>query len=175
MNLRERLASLAPGAITTVAGAGYSVGIPAREADAGWPMGVARRPDGDLIVIDYHAHRIWRIDRGGSLHMFAGDGVAGFSPDGTLAIEARLDTPYGLAIRADGAVYIADARNNRVRRIAPDGTLQTIAGGAQAGDGGDGGPATQARLNEPHGLCLYGDDILLMSDHFNNKVRAVRL
>jgi sugar lactone lactonase YvrE len=119
MNLRERLASLAPGAITTVAGAGYSVGIPAREADAGWPMGVARRPDGDLIVIDYHAHRIWRIDRGGSLHMFAGDGVAGFSPDGTLAIEARLDTPYG--------------------------------------------------------LCLYGDDILLMSDHFNNKVRAVRL
>jgi sugar lactone lactonase YvrE len=51
--------------------------------------------------------------------MFAGDGVAGFSPDGTLAIEARLDTPYG--------------------------------------------------------LCLYGDDILLMSDHFNNKVRAVRL
>ena len=51
----------------------------------------------------------------------------------------------------------------------------TVAGGALAGDLGDGGLATQALLNEPHGLCFYGATILLISDHFNNKVKAVKL
>ena len=72
-------------------------------------------------------------------------------------------------------VYFSDSRNNRVRTIAADGTLQTVAGSCLAGDGGDGGLATEARLNEPHGLALYGDDVLLISDHYNNRIRAVKL
>ena len=43
------------------------------------------------------------------------------------------------------------------------------------GDSGDGGPATQASLNEPYDICLYGDDVLLISDYFNNRIRAVKL
>ena len=62
-----------------------------------------------------------------------------------------------------------------MRRVRGDGAIETVAGGELAGDGGDGGPAIAARLNEPHGLCFYGEDILLISDHFNNKVRAVKL
>ena len=83
----------APGEISVIAGVGQRAGIPAREADAGWPMGVARRPDGDLIVIDYQWHRIWRIDRDGTLHAFAGDGIAGDSGDGGPAAKARFRHP----------------------------------------------------------------------------------
>ena len=82
MKLESRFDALAEGCITTVAGVGYADGIPAREADAGWPLGVVRRPDGDLIVVDYYAHGIWRIDREGILHAFAGDGVPGDRGDG---------------------------------------------------------------------------------------------
>ena len=82
MNLFERFDRLAPGAITTIAGLGYTDGVPARDADAGWPLGVVRLPEGhphagELIVNDYQGQRIWRIDRKGILHTFAGDGVPG--------------------------------------------------------------------------------------------------
>ena len=68
MSTTETLARLPRGHITTIAGVGYRDGIPAREADAGWPVGVVRRPIGDLIVCDYLCHRVWRIDTDGILH-----------------------------------------------------------------------------------------------------------
>ena len=52
---------------------------------------------------------------------------------------------------------------------------ENIAGGDTPSDAGDRGVATQASLNEPHGLCFYGDDILLISDHYNNRIKAVKL
>ena len=75
MKLTEMLRQLPLGQIALVAGVGYQTGIVARDADAGWPMGVVRRAEGDLIVVDYQAHRLWRIDREGILHRFAGDGI----------------------------------------------------------------------------------------------------
>ena len=72
-------------------------------------------------------------------------------------------------------IYISDTGNNRVRRVAADGTLETIAGGGEGGDRGTGGPAVQAGLNRPQGLCFYGDDILLVSDFFNNRIKAVKI
>ena len=104
-----------------------------------------------------------------------GCGEAGFSPDGTPALEARLHKPLGLAITNSGAVYFSDSRNNRVRCVAADGTLQTVAGSDTPGDAGDGGPATEASLNEPHGLCFYGEDILLICDYYNSRIKAVKL
>ena len=73
-----------------------------------------------------------------------------------------------------GRVYFSDSFNkpgapNRVRR------LRTVAGGGEAGDAGDGGDAARARLNEPHGICLYSQDVLLVSDYYNNRIRAIRL
>ena len=76
MNLHNVLANLKTNHIVSIAGAGYSTGVPAKEADIGWPMGVVRRPDGDLLLADIRAHRVWRIDREGILHIFAGDGYS---------------------------------------------------------------------------------------------------
>lgn len=78
----------------TIACAGYRWNIPAQEADAGWPMGVVRSIAeawrGDSIVVDYHAHRLWRIDTNGTLHPFAGDGIPGNSGDEGPALHASL-------------------------------------------------------------------------------------
>ncbi len=73
---------MAPRTIVTIAGAGYSDGFPAKEADVGWSTGVDRRPNGDLVFGDIRSHRLWRIDKDGILHTFAGDGVPGNSGDG---------------------------------------------------------------------------------------------
>ena len=74
-----------------------------------------------------------------------------------------------------GRVYFSDSFNNRVRRIEPDETLRTVAGSGEAGDAGDVGDAARVRLNEPHGLCFYSQDVLLVSDYYNNRIRAIRL
>ena len=58
----KTLAQLPAGYIATLAGHGFREGVPAKEADIGWPMGVVRRPDGDILFADIRAHRIWRVD-----------------------------------------------------------------------------------------------------------------
>ena len=65
------------------------MGVPAKQAPAGWPLGVVRQVDGDIIVLDHTAHRIWRIDRDGILDTLAGDGVPGDAGH----IRYQLDTP----------------------------------------------------------------------------------
>jgi trimeric autotransporter adhesin len=167
------------GTITTVAGCGlpgYSGdGGAATAARIGSPTAIRFDALGNLYFADAAHHVIRRVGAGGTIATVAGCGQAGYSPDGTPARAAMLDTPRGLALAANGTIYISDSRNNRVRRIVPNGTLETIAGSDQAGDAGDGGRATSARLNEPHGLCFYGADVLLISDHYNNRVKAVRI
>ena len=104
--MKPFLNELNPNTITTLAGAGYQWNIPAKEADAGWPMGVVRSVAdlwrGDLIVIDYHAHRLWRIDTAGILHPLAGDGIPGNSGDGGLALAARFYSSDSSDRRAGG-------------------------------------------------------------------------
>ncbi|MEM7119214.1 MAG: hypothetical protein AAF614_42745 [Chloroflexota bacterium] len=167
------------GIITTVAGtgqAGYTGdrGL-ATAAQIGSPTAVCVDNSGNLYFADSAYHVIRKVDTAGIISTLVGQGEAGFSPDGTLATAAKIDTPWGLAVADDRTVYFSDSKNGRVRRITAVGTLETVAGSAVFGDAGDGKPATAASLNEPHGLCFYGDDILLISDHFNNRVRAVQI
>ena len=131
--------------------------------------------DGSLYFTDAAFHVVRRVDANGTISTVAGTGEPGFSPDGTYAREARIDQPWGLAVDRGGRVYFSDSFNNRVRRIEPDGILRTVAGSGEAGDTGDGGSAASARLNEPHGICLYSQDVLLVSDYYNNRIRAIRL
>ena len=132
---------------------------------------------GNLFFCDAAHHIVRRMDaRSGIVKTVLGCGEAGHSPDGTPAREARLGAPHGLEVTPDGqTIYVSDTSNFQVRAVGPDGLLRTVAGSDDGGDAGDGGAATRARLNYPYGLRLYGDDVLLISDHWNNKIRAVKL
>ncbi len=176
---RIRKIDAVTGVIDTVAGIGVNGfsgdGGPATSARIGNPTAIRFDGGGNLYFSDCDQHVVRKVDTDGVITTVVGTGEAGFSPDGTPATKARIEYPYGLAVGADGVLYVSDTHNNRVRRVTADGTLETVAGGDIPGYAGDGGPATEASLNQPHGLTLYGDDILLISDHFNHRVRAVKL
>jgi uncharacterized protein (TIGR03437 family) len=95
------------------------------------------------------------------------------SGDGGSAVSAALGQPEGLAVDNAGNVYVADAASNRVRIIAPDGSIQTFAGIGTAGFAGDGGPAAAAQLNQPYGLALDLAGNLYIADFGNARVRKV--
>ena len=174
MSIVKKLQSLPPGEISVIAGVGQRAGIPAREADAGWPMGVVRRPDGDLIVIDYLWHRIWRIDRDGILHAFAGDGIAGDSGDGGPAAEARFRHPHDLYQDRHGNLYLSDLGNFTIRRIDYEtGIITRVAGNGKIGRGGDGGPALEAELDCTCGVAVDPDGTVYLSSEWTNNIRRI--
>ena len=95
------------------------------------------------------------------------------SGDGGSALSTALGQPEGVAIDTVGNLYVADAAANRVRIIAPDGTIQTFAGTGVAGFAGDGGPAAAAQLNQPYGLAFDTGGNLYIADLGNGRVRKV--
>jgi RHS repeat-associated protein len=173
------------GIITTVAGApewdpgGYWVGGysgdggPATEAMLDGPMGVAVGSDGSIYVADAWNNRIRRVGSDGIITTVAGTGTQGFAGDDGPATEARLSRPYDVAVAADGSLYIADFLNARIRRVAPDGIITTVAGTGEKGYSGDGGPATEAMLNQPEGVAVDGDGSLYIAERHNSRVRRV--
>jgi DNA-binding beta-propeller fold protein YncE len=86
----------------------------------------------------------------GSITNFAGAGIKGFSGDGGPAVNAQLNDPTGIARGPEGALYICDTGNHRIRKVTADGIIHTVAGTGEPGWSGDGGPATSAKLNEPY-------------------------
>src|SRR6202140_177869 len=105
----------------------------------------------------------------------AGNGVAGFAGDSGPSNTALLSHPYGVAVDAQGNLYIADLGNARVRKMSPDGTIRTIAGGGTIvpGGNGDGGPATSAQLLEPRNVAVDPDGTLYISDFGAHRVYRV--
>jgi sugar lactone lactonase YvrE len=131
---------------------------------------------GNLYIADTANHRVRRLRPDGRIERVAGSGQAGFSGDGGLALAAQLHEPAGLAFDLAGNLYIADAGNNRVRRVrVGDGAIETVAGSGQAGFAGDGGPALAAQLHEPAGLAFDLAGNLYIADAGNNRVRRVGL
>lgn len=110
---------------------------------------------------------------GGVAETAAGTGTAGFGGDGGNAQAALLNSPVSIASAPDGSLYLSDNGNNRVRRIAPDGTLGTVAGTGAGSFGGDGGPAASALLNKPGGIAAGPDGSLYIADTFNHRIRKV--
>ena len=103
-----------------------------------------------------------------------GDGTAGYEGDNGPAIASELDQPYGVAVDSLGDLYIADSLNNVVREVVKStGNIITIAGNGIAGEGGDGGPATVAELNEPIGLSVDAAGNVFIADLGNNEIREV--
>ncbi len=110
---------------------------------------------------------------GGTVSTFAGTGVKGFSGDGGPADRAQLNNVYGIGRGPDGALYLCDMDNHRIRRVAPDGTITTYAGSDQKGHAGDGGPATRATLDMPYEVAWDRDGNLYFVELGNHCVRKV--
>lgn len=107
------------------------------------------------------------------IHGVAGTGERGYSGDGGPALHARLNEPYGVVRGPDGALWFCEVGGNRIRRIAPDGTIGTIAGTGERGHGGDGGPALAARFNRPHEIRFDRDGHLYIADMANHAIRRI--
>jgi hypothetical protein len=161
------------GTITTIAGngtqSGGGDGGPATSAGLNIPSGVAALPGGGYLIADTGNNLIRRVAPDGTISTVAGGGGAGLG-DGGQATAAQLAFPFDVVVQPDGGYLIADADNHRVRRVAPDGTITTVAGG---GAGGDGGPATAAQLVKPSGIALTPDGGFLIAEAEANRIRKV--
>ncbi len=171
-----RVAVAATGNIRSIAGADAA----AVEAYLFRPRGVAYDSAGNLYLTDTDNNKVRRIDREtGAITTVAGTGERGFSGDGAAAVDAALNRPWGLAFDAADNLYIADAFNNRIRRIdAGTGLITTVAGSGAVGRdptafGGDEGRATEARLSLPLDVTVDTDGNLWIADLLNNRVRFV--
>jgi sugar lactone lactonase YvrE len=136
------------------------------------PAAVAYDSIGDLFIADADRNQIFEITLGGTLTTIAGTGVQGFAGDGGAATSAQLNTPRGVAVGADGTVYVADTGNDRIRSIQ-NGQITTFAGSGTAGFSGDGGAAAAASLNEPGSLAIDSTGALLICDRENQRIRRV--
>jgi len=161
------------GTITTVAGNGTfgdgGDGGPATNAQLRSPQGLAADAAGNLFIATQGLIR--KVDLAGTITTFAGNGVQGFSGDGGPATNAQLFQPHGLAVDGPGNLFIADAGNQRVRKVDTAGTITTIAGTGVFGHAGDGGPATSAELVDPRDVTLDGSGGLLLATP--QKIRRV--
>jgi hypothetical protein len=170
-------ANQATGTIVTVAGTGMSGqtgdGGPATAAELVHPRGIALAPGGGYVFADAFGQTVRRVWPDGTITTVAGTGTPGFSGDGGPAASAELDLPHGVAFTSSGTLLIADALNNCIRAVARDGTISTIAGSDLQGFSGDGGPATNAALNAPHGVTALPGGGFLIPDTGNERVRLV--
>ncbi len=131
-------------------------------------QGIAVDASGHLFVSDGAAHKIYKITPEGNVTTFAGSGSSG-NADG-VGVSASFNNPYGLCIDTAGILYVADANNNRIRRITPDGTVSTIAGSSY---GFSDGALTNARFAYPYGITVDTAGTLYIADYSNRRIRSI--
>jgi GT2 family glycosyltransferase/sugar lactone lactonase YvrE len=146
------------------------------------PTAVAVGPDGDLYVADARSSRVSRIHGdSGEIVTVAGSGEAMFDGDLKPAATAALNTPNGIAVAANGNIYIADSGNNRIRMVsAATGLIHTVAGTGETGppdaddiELGDGGPAKDARLQAPMDVAVGPGGDIYIADMGHHRVRVI--
>lgn len=167
------------GILATVAGNGQhsyaAEGVPPRETAIENPIGLAIGLDGRIFVTELHGARVLLIEDD-LLRTYAGSAVSpgypAYSGDGGPATSAGLSEAVGLAVAPDGTLYIADTENNCVRRVTPDGIIDTIAGNEIPSlvDG----VGSEAGFSQPYGLALAGD-ILYVAERGNHTIRSISL
>lgn len=161
------------GIITTMAGGGTNYpgdNAPALDARLA-PRGLALDSLGHLFIADADNNRIWAVGTNGIITLRAGNGTNGFSGDAGPATNASLNAPRDVAVDGLGNLFIADSGNNRIREVATNGIITTVAGGGYGF--GDGHPATWVPLNDPWAVALDGSGNLFIADFFDNLVRKV--
>ena len=146
-------------------------GQPALTQALDFPSSVAVDGVGGFFVPSPTQNRVYHVAADGTLALSAGTGNPGYRRDGGLAVLANLAHPTGVAVDAAGNLFIADAQNNRIRRVTPDGIITTVAGSGISGLG-DGGAAFWAQLNHASGVALDAGN-LFIADTLNHRIRKV--
>ena len=173
--LNNVLRRLFNGHVTLFAGGGDSFGenISATATTIDDPDGVVADDNGNVYVALYGENRVRKISSSGIITTVAGTGAVGFGGDGGDATLAQLWAPMGLALGQDNSIFIADSNNSRIRKIASDGTISTVAGTTFSGFFGDNGLATNAALFQPTSMDVDAAGNLWIADYFNDRIRYV--
>ena len=178
-NNRIRKVNANTGIITTIAGNGTQGfsgdGSLATSAKLNNPTGLAVDEIGNIFISDYGNNRIRKVSAiTGIITTLAGNGTQGYGGDGGIATAASLNNPTGITLDKIGNLYIADASNNRIRKVFPSaGTITTIAGNGTGAYGGDGGLATSANLFHPSSVTLDSLENIYIADNGNQRVRKI--
>src|SRR5579871_348566 len=164
------------GRIHTIAGTGNpgvgQEGQLGTQTPLNGPQAVCLDRTGTLYVVDTANNRVLRATPGLAVQTAAGNGTAGNAGDGGMGRLAELNAPSACAFNTAGDLFIADRKNNTVRKVSAAGIISTVAGTGGFGFAGDGGAATSALLNLPAGVAV-DDSNLYIADTGNNRIRVV--
>jgi sugar lactone lactonase YvrE len=175
----NRIRKVTPaGIISTIAGnvsyGGFNGdGGLAVSAQLNYPEDVAVDGAGNLFIADTFNNRIRKVTPAGIISTVAGTETSGFGGDGGPATSARLAYPEGVAVDGAGNLFIADADNDRIRKVTAAGIISTVAGTGNFGFSGDGGPAASAQLFHPEGVAVDAAGNLFIADTYNARIRKV--
>jgi len=163
--------------IETLAGNGIegytdSMGV-LLNAEFNHPYGLVFDRKGNLFIADHVNSAIRRISTSGVISTFAGTTTFGYSGDSSQATAATMKRPTGIAIDKYGNLYIADAEDNRIRKVDTSGIIFTYAGAGLVGYSGDGGPADSALFNNPCGVATDIAGNVYVADSGNNVIRVI--
>jgi streptogramin lyase len=177
---RVRVLDLKTGIISTFCGTGDKKqagdGGPYQKATLLGPRAVAVGPDGSVYICEREGNAIRRVNlANGTIERVAGTGVAGYTGDGGPALKATFRGPKEMKVDPAGNIYVVDTENHAIRRIdTTTGMIETVAGSGAAGRSGGGGPATAAKLNRPHGVCVAPEGGFYIGDTLNHRIRRVK-
>jgi sugar lactone lactonase YvrE len=167
------------GIITTIAGNGMTQyigdGSPATNFSLGGPAGICLDKVGNLYIANLYTARISKLLHDTLITIVDTAGISGYSGDGGLADTAALSNPIGVCLDTGGNLYITDVYYDVVRKVNVEGFISTICGSGSGGFGGDGGPATMAQIETPHGTCIDRSGNLYVADFGNHRVRKMDL
>ena len=172
------------GIISTIAGNGYGSGSdsggysgdggPADSAELFWPFALAVSPSGSVFIVDMNNNCIRKVDTSGIITTIAGnDTIPGYNGDGIMADSAELNSPDGITLDTFGNIYIADAGNDRIRKIGLDNMITTYAGDGIGGFAGDGGLCSDAELFSPAGIIFDNSGNMYIADQANYLIRFI--
>jgi sugar lactone lactonase YvrE len=177
-NNRVRKVILATGVVSTLTGNG-AIGYLDNSADTSKvvsPPGIVLDPAGNLFIGDSYNNRIRKITPSGAISTYAGSTTFGLN-DNMYPEGANFFSPGGVALDSSGNLYVADAWNQRIRKISPEGAVVTIAGSGNSGqDGGfENGVGTVAKFNRPYGIAVDTSGNVYIADSANNRIRKITI
>jgi len=167
----------ADGTITTIAGINWGFGGdggPAIDAQLLWPKDVAFDTHGNLYIADQGNNRIRRVDTNGIISTFAGNGDLAYNSDtGLAALDVAVGEPMGIAVGPDDSIYVAQGNQHVVRRIWPNGIIETVLGTGIGGYNGESQAGNLTQTNHPRGISVDSSGNLYVAEWNNQSVRKV--